>query len=296
MWSIAPYEFHHNVQEKPNGNFLLTVSNPGSSHLNGNLTEKDHIIEVDRQSGDVITVWDLRESLDEYRTAWGNPLGDYTIDWAHGNAVIYDESDDNIIVSCQRQGLVKLDKNNKVVWILAPHLTWGMNRGGDDLNTYLLTPLDAASNPITDNDVLKGYTNHPDFEWNWYQHAPLLLSNGHIMLFDNGNNRNYAGAATYSRAVEYAIDDTEKTVRQVWLYGKELGTAGYSRFVSDVDYLSDTDNVLFSAGWNVDNGNGTKGGKIVEVNYTTKEVVFEARLTGNSPFQFHRTERLDMYE
>jgi len=187
-----------------------------------------------------------------------------------------------------------LDNENNVVWILAPHREWGMNRKGDDLNDYLLSPLDAASNPITDTNVLNGYANHPDFEWNWYQHAPMLMPDGNIMLFDNGNLRNYSSGINYSRAVEYQINETEKTVRQIWQYGKERGTETFSSLVSDVDYLSETNHVLFSPGYKAENGNG-KGGKIIELDYITKEVVFEARLTGASPFQFHRAERLSLY-
>ena len=294
-WDVSPYEFHHNVQEKPNGNFLLTANDVGSIHLNGNQTHKDQVIEIDRQGGGIINAWDLKESLNENRTVWGANVGDAVIDWAHGNAVIFDESDNTIIVSCQRQGLIKLDSENNVVWILAPHLLWGQNRRDEILSNYLLTPLDAASNPITDEDILNGYTNHPDFEWNWYQHAPKLLPNGNLIVFDNGNWRNYTDIEKYSRVVEYEINHTEKTIRQVWQYGKERNTETFSSLVSDVDYLPQTGNILFSPGYKTDNGNGQQGGRIVEVDYTTKEVVFEARLSGFSPFQFHRTERLSLY-
>jgi len=293
-WDVAPYGFHHHLQEKPNGNFLLTTSSNNSVHLNGNATEKDQIIEIDRQGGGIVNVWDLRESLNENRTVWGANVGSSLIDWAHGNAVVFDESDNTIIVSCQRQGLIKLDNENNVVWILAPHFAWGENRRGENLSDYLLAPLDAASSPISDTDILNGYTNHADFEWNWYQHAPELMPNGNIILFDNGNWRNYTDTEKYSRAVEYNINTNQKTVRQIWQYGKERGIETFSSLVSDVDYLPHSNNILFSPGSRVENANGL-GGKIVEVDYLTKEVVFEARLSGASSFQFHRAERLNLY-
>ena len=28
---------------------------------------------------------------------------------------------------------------------------------------------------ITDKEVLTGHTPHPDFEWNWFQHAPQVM-------------------------------------------------------------------------------------------------------------------------
>jgi len=294
-WDVSPYEFHHNVQEKPNGNFLLTANDVGGIHLNGNQTHKDQVIEIDRQGSGIINVWDLKESINENRTVWGANVGDAVIDWAHGNAVIFDESDNTIIVSCQRQGLIKLDSENNVVWILAPHLSWGQNRRGENLSDYLLTPLDAVSYPITDTDILNGYANHPDFEWNWYQHAPKLLPNGNLIVFDNGNWRNYTDTEKYSRAVEYEINHDEKTIRQIWQYGKYRSEETFSTVVSDVDYLPQTGNILFSPGYKTDNGNGQQGGRIVEIDYTTKEVVFEARLSGYSSFQFHRAERLSLY-
>lgn len=292
-WILPNYGFHHNVQEKPDGNFLVTVNHYDTWHLNGNQTKEDYILEIDRQSGAVVAEWDLKESLDEYRIAWDNTLNDMVMDWAHANAVIHDESDNTIIVSCRKQGIVKLDYDNNVVWILAPHLGWETNRQGNNLNDFLLTPLDANSNPITDTQVLNGYENHIDFEWNWYQHAPLIMPNGHLLLFDNGENRNYGASPNYSRAVEYRIDKEAKTVQQIWQYGKERGSETYSFIVSDVDYLPHQNNVLFSPGWcrgNIDSG------RVVELDYDTKEVVFEAVLTGGAlGLQFHRAERLSIY-
>ncbi len=295
-WGLDGYEFHHNVQEKPNGNFLITVDNPDSYHENGNLTKEDFILEIDRQTGDILNIWDLKESLDEWRTTWDNVLNDSPMDWVHANAVIYDESDGNIIVSCQKQGLVKLDNDNNVQWILAPHLGWNTNRKGDNLNDFLLTPLDADGNPITDTQVLNGYESHPDFEWNWYQHAPLILPNGNLMLFDNGLNRHYNSTEKYSRAVEYLIDEEAMTVQQIWQYGKERDNRTYSPIVSDVDYLSQKNNILFSPGRCDFDGENIRGGRIVELDYATQEVVFEAIINGGLfDLQFHRTERLPIY-
>lgn len=295
-WGLGGYEFHHNVQEKPDGNFLITVDNTDSYHQNGNLTKEDFILEIDRQTGDILTIWDLKESLDEWRTTLSNVLGNSPMDWVHANAAIYDKSDGSVIISCQKQGLVKLDYDNNVQWILAPHLGWNTNRQGDNLNDFLLTPLDANGNPITDEQVLNGYESHPDFEWNWYQHAPLILSNGHIMLFDNGLNRHYNTLEIYSRAVEYSIDEEAMTIRQIWQYGKERGNSTYSPIVSDVDYLPQKNNVLFSSGRCDFDEQNMRGGRIVELNYTTQEVVFEAFVQGGYfDLQFHRTERLEIY-
>lgn len=284
-WDMPGFGFHHQVLEMPNGNFVLTAHNRSIS------TVEDHLIEIDRTSGAIVDVWDLRESLDQDRQTWT----DNAVDWVHLNAVEYDENDDTIIVSGRTQGVIKLNRDNEVVWILAPHRGWDTAGDGTDLTTRLLQPLDAGGTAITDPAVLEGDANHPAFEWNWYQHAPLVMPDGNVMLFDNGDNRNYGGVPTYSRAVEYEIDEVAMTVRQAWQYGKERGTETYSRIVSDVDYDPTLDHVFFSPGAIASAG---AYGKVVEVDRSSGDVLFEATITPPMPFfivTFHRTERLTLY-
>jgi arylsulfate sulfotransferase len=110
-WEMPGYDFHHNVQEKPNGNFLVTVSKRGIG------TVEDFIIEIDRTTKQIINTWDLNVSLQNSRkTLTGN-----TADWIHVNALIYDQSDNTIIISGRTQGVVKLDQDNKVVWVMGCH-------------------------------------------------------------------------------------------------------------------------------------------------------------------------------
>lgn len=284
-WEMPGYTFHHEVHEKPNGNFLVTVNNQSST-----VTVEDHIIEIDRSTGNIINEWDLRESLQRDRTAWTTDQSD----WIHVNAVTYDKNDDTIIISGRTQGLIKLTNENEVVWIIAPHRGWGMSGNGTDLTTKLLQPLDGSGQPITIGNVLDGASNTASFEWAWYQHAPQVMPNGNIMLFDNGDKRNYQ-EGDYSRAVEYEIDVTNKTIRQVWSYGKARGAETYSRIVSDVDYHSSSNHVFFSPGAIV---NSSVYGKVIEVDYATNAVFFEASIIAPSAFfdiTFHRTERLYLY-
>ena len=285
-WPLPGYQFHHNVQEKPNGNFLVSVSNQGIA------TTEDFIIEIDRGSKQIIKTWDLRASLQSSRKT----LTADTVDWIHVNALIYDASDNTIIISGRTQGLVKLDNNNNVVWIMGCHKGWATAGNGANLTNLLLQPLDKNDQPITDQNVLDGNSNHPDFEWNWYQHAPLLMPNGNVMLFDNGgDNRNFSGGVQYSRAAEYKINAANKTVKQIWDYGKERGAAAFAHIVSDVDFLANVNHVIFSPGAV---NNTTNYGKVIELDYATKEVFFEATLTPPKTFfgiTFHRTERLTLY-
>ena len=286
-WDMPGYGFHHEVLEKPNGNFLVTVNKLSAA------TIEDHIIEIDRVSKEIVNVWDLNLSMENTRTALTNDL----VDWFHANAVSYDDTDDAILVSGRTQALVKLNSENEVIWIMGPHKDWGISGNGIDLNTLLLQPLDVDGQPIVEQAVLDGDENHPDFEWNWYQHAPLIMPNGNIMLFDNGDNRNFTGNEDYSRAVAFGVDGLNKTIQQVWQYGKERGEETYSRIVSDVDYLESVDHVLFSPG--AVSFNGSLYGKSIEVDYDTQELIFEATITPPSAFfdiiTLHRTERLSLY-
>ena len=242
-WPLLGYNFHHNVYEKPNGNFLVTVTNPNSTHTNGTPTIEDYIIEIDRVSKKIINTWDLKQSLNEYRQI----LGSDPTDWIHCNGVVYDSSDSTIIVSGRVQGVVKLDYANNVKWILGPHLGWGQNRRGQNLDQYLLTPLDASGNAITDTLVTEGYTNATDFEWNWYQHCPTLMPNGDLMVFDNGSNRNYNPnpAHHYSRAVEFKINEANMTVQQIWAYGEQRNEDTFSLIISSVQYDPVSNHVIF---------------------------------------------------
>ncbi|MEZ5043679.1 MAG: aryl-sulfate sulfotransferase [Saprospiraceae bacterium] len=285
-WDLPGFEHHHQVYEKPNGNFLVTVSKRGIN------TVEDHIVEVDRQLNTIINVWDLRQSLDYGRTAMTSNRSD----WIHVNAIVFDESDQTIILSGRSQGVVKLTAENEVIWILGNHKGWGNAGNGVDLNTKLLKPLDANDQEIVDPEILIGTKAHPDFDWNWYQHATKLMPNGHILLFDNGEGRYFANELNYSRAVEYAIDKDHRTVKEIWSYGKERGSETYSRIVSDVDFLEDDNRIVFSPGA-INNG-GKEFGKVVEIDYANKQVLFEATITPPISFfsiTFHRTERVKLY-
>ena len=123
------------------------------------------------------------------------------------------------------------------------------------------------------------------------------MPNGNLMIFDNGDNRNYTNAGPYSRAVEYEIDEQNMTIKQVWSYGKERGSETYARIVSKVSYLSDKNTVLFTPGSAV--SAGIPAGKVVEVDYSTKSVLFEATINPpNTIFNisFHNVLRVSLLD
>lgn len=297
-WNIHEkgYTFHHDVIEIPNGNLIALVSKENSKNSEGSYTKYDYVIEVNRESGNIVTEWNLRQSLDPTRSTL---LSDQDIDgfkhnWAHSNGIVYSEKDDCILVSNRYQGLVKLNRKNQANWFLTPH------RGTERLSTTLLTPLDKSGLKITDTEVLDGKKEHPDFDWEWGGHCPVLLPDGRILIFDNGYRRRHEeidlhSQVGYSRAVIYEINEKEMTVKQTWEYGhKERGRECYSVALSSVQYLPKTEHILFGPGVGTPNINGA-GGKIIEVNYKTKEILYEVHLSRPDYMVFHRVQRISLY-
>jgi arylsulfate sulfotransferase len=287
-WPLGNYLMHHDVIELPNGNFLADVHDINAA------TVEDIIVEVDRNSGAIINTLDLKESLNYFRQT--HTVDE--VDWIHVNSLSWDNFDNTILVSGRTQGVIKLTESNEVKWILGTHQDWGFSGDGVDLSALLLTPLDANDQPITDTIYTYGYETHPDFEFPWFQHAVKRMPNGHYSMFDNGTSRNFtvAGPDNYSRAVEYEIDEENMTVKQIWDYGKERRIELFSRFVSDVDYRENENSFIMSVGGAQ---NGGSYGKVVEIDYDTKNVIYEATVLAPNCFFglvcLHRTERMPLY-
>lgn len=122
---------------------------------------------------------------------------------------------------------------------------------------FLLTPLDSSGKPITDKDVLMGFTNHADFSWPFRAHNPTILKNGNMMVFDNGLARNFGfppiSKNSYSRAVEFEIvpDKTDGyggTVKQVWEYVIEESPLwyGFSPVIGGASELENGNRLIVS--------------------------------------------------
>ncbi len=305
-WNLGGYRAHHDMIEMPNGNFLIAVQKYGSTVTSGAgevESTDDYIIEFNPGSGSIVDEWDIRQILDVDRY----DLVENHEDWFHMNAVWYSESDDCLIVSGRNQAVIKIDRNNNLKWILAPHLGWGQaGPNGQGFNTadYLLTAVDAGGTPY-DADVQNGTAISSDFDWCWGQHAPLILDNGNYLIFDNGYNRQYGAAAPYSRAVEYSINEQNKTVKQVWDWGQQRGAEFFSVIISDVDVLPETGNRLITSGF-IQGAAGSEA-KVVELSHPMSSEEFEMTLhfkNINSSGAFgwgeidilYRAERMPMYK
>ena len=272
------FGMHHDVYELPNRNLIICVGRRDAFiELNGEpvQSDSDFMIHFDRSTFQITGQWDMRKHLDVSR----DDLNFFRPgDWLHMNGLAFDQKDGSIFVSAKNQGLIKISWNDELKWILSPKKNWGRSGAegdGFDTRPYLLTALDKNGEPYSEA-IQMGDQSADDFDFPWGPHAPKLLPNGNLILFDNGTYRNFDNQNRYSRAVEYEIDNENRTVKQVWQYGKERGEAFFSAIVSDVDYLTETGNVLVTSGYISPNSNHSA--KIVEVDYETKEEVFEATL------------------
>ncbi len=279
MWGNAG---NHEVIEMP-GNQLLMGGSAKDSYVirNGQKipTRFDHAVLWDRDNNQTSHSWDLREVLDVNRSVFPPDYGmDPATDWFHVNSIA-PTADRGVIISGRNQGVVRLTEDNRVRWILAPHRQWGragFDGRGEVTSAHLLTAVDSTGTPYP-REVQNGSVSVAGFDWPMGQHALNLLPNGHLLLFDNGLRRNFGARGSYSRAVEYAIDEEAGTVRQVWQYGKERGLELYSPVTSDVDVLEETGNRLITSG-NVRRDGAAPHAKMVEVTYPGGETVFEANI------------------
>ena len=209
---------HHQPHQMPNGNFLALSGHskvvkdwPASVHDLSQTEDReivgDKVVEFTPE-GKVVWSWDSFDHLDPYRIGYDAHDAYWHVrgfpgaaDWTHGNGVTYDATDDSVLVSLRLQDcVIKIDRaSGKIVWILGDHQNWS-----DDLQARLLTP-------IGDN-----------FRWPWHMHNPRITSEGTIVLFDNGiygarpGNKRLPFHKSFSRGVEYRVDQGAMTVEQVW--------------------------------------------------------------------------------
>lgn len=272
------YGMHHEVLELPNEDLLIAVGKRDAYiHIDGKTIQSDNdfMIHFSRKQNKIMKEWDLAKHLDVSRD---DHMFFREGDWLHMNALEFDPSDSTIIVSGRNQGLIKVSWSNELKWIMSPKQHWGISgrdRKGFATEPFLLTAINKEGKAYS-NDIQIGNVSAEDFDFPWGCHAPDLLPNGNIIIFDNGTFRNYNNENNYSRAVEYKVNEENKTFEQVWQYGKERGTNLFSSIVSDVDYLPNSGNVLITSGFL--NRSTRHAAKVVEVSTTDNTEVFEATI------------------
>ena len=305
--SVQTDSLHHDYAELPNGNLLLLSSesrviqnwytsetNPDATRAPANVIG-DVIVEV-TQNGEIVNEWSLFDILDPYRIGynstsenfWRNHYGDTaeSKDWAHGNAIIYEENDHSFVMSVPYQdAVIKVSMDTgELVWILGNHDNWK-----EPWSNKLLSPVGVV-------------------EWSYKHHAITHTENGTYLLFDNGAARSspyddkMTLADSYSRAVEYSVNEETMEVSQPWAYGPNQEQF-YGRYLGDVDWHDQSDTVLINVGGAETNSEGVnvppaearRWAQIMEVTHTDQpEKVWELRLQQNDTgWSIYRAERIE---
>jgi hypothetical protein len=192
---LGVHDFHHELLELPNGNFMaftwsyqdVDYQGEGTLHVAG-----DRLVEFTPQ-GELVWSWDCFDYLDPQRRRdgfFGNfPITDPDTnqaanDWTHGNGIVY--ADGVIYVSLRHQD-----------WILAiDHATgdllWKLGDEGD-------------------------FTLAGNSTWFFHQHSPQWQADGTLMLYDNGvGNPNQPDTDAHSHAARFALDFDAMTATRVW--------------------------------------------------------------------------------
>ncbi|MFM9972588.1 MAG: aryl-sulfate sulfotransferase [Burkholderiales bacterium] len=244
---IDARSMHHQPKVLPNGNFLSLnafareLPNYYTSEFDSDAPRRtqpvvgDEIIEF-TPTGEVVWRWNTFEHLDPYRIGY-NTFNAYWhvrgfphhLDWTHGNGVTMDPRDGNIIVSLRIQDAVlKIDRSSgEIIWILGTHDGWS-----EKYRAKLLHPIG-------------------NLRWPFHGHNPRVTPQGTIVMFDNGifQARPFAQALppnkTYSRGVEYLVDEKAMTATQLWASDTQLNEDSHNSWaMGDAHRLPKTDNML----------------------------------------------------
>ena len=248
---VETLTFHHEIDELPNGNLVVLgserkeIDNYYSSETSAKAPRKrqnvmgDVIIEFERDTGKIVWEWKAFDHMDPFRIGyetfrnyWVRRGFPDTLDWSHANNLLYDAADDSLIVNFRYQAAaIKIDRKTKrIKWIFGEPSGWGK------LEDRLLKPAGKI-------------------QWPYHQHSPTPTPQGTLLVFDNGNYqaRPFTPAKppreTYTRAVEYKIDEENMTVEEIWASEGPGPDSVVTFAMGDVEWLPKTRNVLAAYGF-----------------------------------------------
>lgn len=279
----VPGGYHHDQFEMEDGNLLILTQDPPRG------TVEDMCVLVDRNTGAIIKAWDYQKVLPQ--DVGGSGSQD-SHDWFHNNAVWYDKKTNSLTLSGRHQdAVININYDTgELNWVIGDPEGWPQ----EFVDKYFFTP------------VGKG-----DFDWQYEQHACVVLPDGDIMCFDNGHWRakakeKYVPAKdNFSRGVRYRIDIAKMEIEQVWQYGKERGEEFFSTYICNVEYYGEGHYMVHSGGVGTYKGETCnkppvqfrgEDEKHVVLNSITVElkdnaVMYEMHLPGN----YYRAEKLKLY-
>ena len=280
-----PGGYHHDEFEMENGDILILTQDLPRG------TVEDKCVLVDRKTGEIIKEWDHQDVLPVYPVGGSGSQDGH--DWFHNNAVWYDKKTNTLTFSGRHQDIIinRDFETGKLNWIIGDPTGWP-----EDMQKYFFKPVGDG-----------------DFDWQYEQHACMVLPNGDIMCFDNGHWRskvkeNYWPAEkNFSRGVIYRINTEDMTIQQVWQYGKERGAEFFSTYICNCEYYEEGHYMVHSGGLVKLNGqylNRPGAAMTKEIDDGTCELtsitvelkddvkMYEMKLPAN----YYRAEKLHLYD
>ncbi|WP_031517842.1 aryl-sulfate sulfotransferase [Desulfofalx alkaliphila] len=279
----VPGGYHHDQFEMEDGNLLILTQDPSRG------TVEDMCVLVDRKTGEILKAWDYQKVLPQDVGGSGSQDAH---DWFHNNAVWYDKKTHTLTLSGRHQdAIINIDYDTgELNWVIGDPEGWPQEL----VDKYFFKPVGDG-----------------DFDWQYEQHACVVLPDGDIMAFDNGHWRakvkeKYLPAKdNFSRGVRYRIDTEKMEIEQVWQYGKERGEEFFSTYICNVEYYDEGHYLVHSGGIGTFDGEtcnkppvqyrGEDEKKVVLRSVTVElkddEVVYEMELPAN----YYRAEKLKLY-
>ena len=156
-----PGGYHHDQFEMENGNLLILSQIPPRG------TVEDYCVLVDRNTGEILKTWDHQDVLPQYPIGGSGTQDQH--DWFHNNAVWYDKKTNSLSFSGRHQDIIinRDFETGELNWIIGDPEGWP-----EEMQKYFFKPVGDG-----------------EFDWQYEQHACMVLPNGDIMCFDNGHYR-----------------------------------------------------------------------------------------------------------
>lgn len=267
---------HHDVIELPNHNLLLTVDDGSKKFV------EDTMIEIDRQTGKIQKVIDLKNILPKsaYTQYTGTKRADGKIDWFHQNSMVYNRKTGELIISGRNQDMILAInyRTTKLKWILA-----APDKLPKSYQKYLLQP-----------------TNR-HYRYNGGQHAVQLIHQSQhqgatleLEFYDNNvpvTRGKTAQSKQWSAGEIVTINQLKKTVTKTWEYGQQLGRRNFTNIVGS-SYAVGKGNTLIGFGY----ADWGKRSEFVEVNRRTHQIVFDVDRTHFAHGDWsYRAQRMSLY-
>lgn len=237
---------HHNAIEMVPGGNILSCASSLDNHT------EDVIVEIDRNTYEVVREFNLADVYDDYYQDM--------IDWTHVNAIQYDPEEKTVMVSSRNiHAITKINwETGELLWVLSDPDFWKKTKMTDKL----LTPVG-------------------DIQWFYQQHAvvevrdeigePLKKGQHRIMLFDNHWAKRRPAESfdndPNSFVDIFVIDENDRTVRQEYQF-----PCLKSKIRSNGIYVKEK-NRLFSMEGSLEPAVDGSLGMVNEFDFDTKELI-----------------------